>query len=505
MRIHKQFISALLVCLLASFVINNTLAADNEKIKTIATSCMACHGVENMKLDPQFTTPRLGRQKARYILTALKAYKSGARFSAIMQPLVSGLSEADMRDLARYMGDNQQDGEAFKAALRNLPVTSAEVVPAKVVEVCGSCHGETGGGDIPELPVLAGQYADYLEYALQQYKAGKRKGSPMLPFAAKLTRAEITQLAKYFSGQTLVPFALKTAMIPGLLSQSTNEVENPGNSKITATEMISFIAMADIPSGEFDMGDDQSAGFMVGSPRHKVKINAFRMGKYEVTFEQYDSFAKDTKRPLPSDEGWGRTNRPVINISRDDTLAFIAWLKKKSRRNFRLPSEAEWEYATRAGSTSVYWWGDEFKPDNVNAYGINGNDKWLNTAPVGQFEANAFGLYDVAGNVWERVADCWHTTYAGAPSEGRAWDSKPCLSHVIRGGSWNIFKRSLRSSGRASTPDQMQSMSIGFRLAEDIRTPQATGLATQCKLCSHRYLSPFGISPAAPSPKPFPA
>jgi formylglycine-generating enzyme required for sulfatase activity len=193
------------------------------------------------------------------------------------------------------------------------------------------------------------------------------------------------------------------------------------------------------------------------------------MGKYEVSFEQYDAFAKATQRRLPDDEGWGRGTRPVINVSWADMQAFIGWLNKQTGRHFRLPSEAEWEYAARGGTTTVYWWGDKFDPEQMNASGTNGRDKWVYTAPVGQFSANPFGLYDVAGNVWERVADCWHSSYNGAPNDGSAWLGKPCYTRVMRGGSWYQSKRPMRSSARAGTGDAMPSMAVGFRLAEDLK------------------------------------
>ena len=201
---------------------------------------------------------------------------------------------------------------------------------------------------------------------------------------------------------------------------------------------------------------------------HRVTVPAFSMGKYEVTFAQWDACVADggCGGYRPGDSGWGRGNRPVINVSWDDIQLFIDWLNDKTGGKFRLPSEAEWEYAARAGSTTKYSWGSSIGSNRANCYEGCG-DRWEYTAPVGSFSANGWGLHDVHGNVWEWAEDCWNDSYAGSPSDGRAWESGDCGRRVIRGGSWGGEPATLRSAGRYGFSRSLRDYFLGFRLAQD--------------------------------------
>ncbi len=176
--------------------------------------------------------------------------------------------------------------------------------------------------------------------------------------------------------------------------------------------------MVGIPAGSFRMGDLQGGGFDNEQPVHRVSVARFAMGKYEVTFAEYDKFAEATGRAKPNDQGWGRGNRPVINVSWDDATAYAAWLTQQTGRQYRLPSEAEWEYAARAGTTTKYWWGNQW----VSGKASCDYQKYHKTTPVGSFDPNPFGLYDTVGNVWEWCADPWHKNYKNAPTDGSVWD-----------------------------------------------------------------------------------
>jgi len=191
-----------------------------------------------------------------------------------------------------------------------------------------------------------------------------------------------------------------------------------------------------VPEGSFTMGDPSGKDpFAV--PAHEVTVKAFYLGKYEVTFAEYDQFAKETKRPLPDDEGWGRGIRPVINVSWDDAVAFTRWLSKKSGRKFRLPSEAEWEFAARAGTQTRFYWGDDFGRANANCSECGSPWDGRQTAAIGSFSPNPLGLYDMTGNVYEWCQDTRHRSYEGAPKDGSAWISKKDQNFRInRGGSW---------------------------------------------------------------------
>lgn len=226
------------------------------------------------------------------------------------------------------------------------------------------------------------------------------------------------------------------------------------------------IQMIQVPGGKFIMGTPSETGFQNGYPPHEVSVQPFRVGKYEVTFAQYDAFARATRRPLPADEGWGRDDRPVIHVDWSDVHAFIDWLNQGSGRKFRLPSESEWEYAARGGTTTLYWWGDEPNPDLANTVANTGKDQWQATAPVGQFPANGFGLHDVLGNVWEVVADCRYPDYEGAPNDGSARLGGDCDSRMARGGCYASIRRGMQIAARAAVGEKFESMGVGFRLAE---------------------------------------
>lgn len=226
--------------------------------------------------------------------------------------------------------------------------------------------------------------------------------------------------------------------------------------------------MLDIPAGRFQMGDVSGKGGADERPVRTVSLRAFRLGKYEVTFDQYDVFATSTGRVLPGDDAWGRTQRPVINVSWEDAHAFIAWLNRQSGLKFRLPSEAEWEYAARAGSITEYPWGDAFDPNRANGDGTSRQDQWAYTAPVGSFPANAFGLFDMHGNAWEWTQDCGgNYGYEGAPTDGSAWLAGDCSHRVLRGGGWFQIASWLRSPGRYWVSAAFRNNGLGFRLALD--------------------------------------
>jgi formylglycine-generating enzyme required for sulfatase activity len=230
--------------------------------------------------------------------------------------------------------------------------------------------------------------------------------------------------------------------------------------------------MVVIPAGIFRMGDIQNRGVSEEKPVHEVRISKpFAIGRHEVTFEEYDRFAQATGRELPSDHGWGRGRRPVINVSWDDAVAYAEWLSRQTGKRYRLPSEAEWEYAARAGSENAYPWGNEIGNNRANCSGCGSSEGGKKTAPVGSFGANKFGIQDTAGNVWEWVQDCWHATYDNAPHIGVAWggeDGGDCGWRVLRGGSWFADSWSLRSARRARTHTAIGFIKGGFRLAQDI-------------------------------------
>ena len=206
-------------------------------------------------------------------------------------------------------------------------------------------------------------------------------------------------------------------------------------------------------------------------PVHTVNIKPFRQCKYTVTFAQWDACVADggCGDYRPHDRGWGRGSRPVITVSWDDAKAFIDWLNAKTGGNYRLPTEAEWEYTARAGTKTDYSWGNRFLRNRANCpfYRSKWGDKM--TAPVGSFPANGWGLYDMHGNVWEWTEDRWRDNYEGAPSDGSAWITMSNSdTRVNRSGSWQNDSENLRCARRYGMERSCRDFQQGFRLAQDI-------------------------------------
>ena len=235
-----------------------------------------------------------------------------------------------------------------------------------------------------------------------------------------------------------------------------------------------------VPAGSFVIGSPAREVERMRSegPRHTVAISyPLAVGVYEVTFEEWDACVddRDCARYRPDDMRWGRRNRPVINVSWNDAMAYLDWLTKKTGHQYRLLSESEWEYVARASTVSPYYTGNTVSTDQANYDGnyMYGSEvsrmSREHTLPVGSFGANAFGVHDVHGNVWEWVEDCWNATYLGAPADGSAWRSGDCSRRVLRGGSWLDPPRFLRSANRTSSSAANRDVNIGFRVARTYR------------------------------------
>jgi formylglycine-generating enzyme required for sulfatase activity len=234
--------------------------------------------------------------------------------------------------------------------------------------------------------------------------------------------------------------------------------------------------MVVLPAGEFTMGSppDEPGRRDTEGPQHKVKIaRPFAVGKYEVTFAEWDACEADggcKSRPRPRDEGWGRGRRPVINVDWSDAKEYAAWLSRKTGKTYRLLSEAEWEYAARAGTTTPYAFGDTILDWPAGKFRAQYGAKM--TAEVGSFPANGFGLHDMHGNVWEWVEDAWHRNFEGAPTDGSVWSERYPVYRVVRGGAWYLSSAgNLRSASRwTSMPPRNGNRYnyIGFRVARTL-------------------------------------
>ncbi|WP_376093346.1 formylglycine-generating enzyme family protein [Roseomonas sp. CCTCC AB2023176] len=226
-----------------------------------------------------------------------------------------------------------------------------------------------------------------------------------------------------------------------------------------------------IPPGRFLMGSpDEEAGHEDSEypVREVILARPFALGRFPVTFAEFDHFIAATRAPAPSDEGWGRGDRPAVNVTWHEARDYAAWLAAWTGRAYRLPTEAEWEYAARAGATTAYPWGADLRPGDARYLVEEEPSEQAGTVPVGCFPPNAFGLHDVIGNVWEWVEDCWNEFYVGAPLDGSAWLTGDCGRRVLRGGSWRDVPRQVRAAARNRNAPDFRCDDYGFRIAREV-------------------------------------
>jgi formylglycine-generating enzyme len=270
--------------------------------------------------------------------------------------------------------------------------------------------------------------------------------------------------------------------------------------------------MMGVPPGEEEREGVPSQVRGQSAPQHGVAVRAFALGKYEVTRGEFLAFVRETRHNMgdtctalaPSDDrqrlsfretpgrnwrhtGFAQTDaHPVVCVSWTDAKAYLAWLSRKSGHTYRLPTEAEWEYAARGGNQTARYWGDSREPacrnGNVRDETIiaeldvtsdpgsyfHCSDGFAHTAPVGRFAPNRFGLHDMLGNVWEWVEDCWNANYLEAPNNGAAWTSGDCSRRVARGGSWGSNPRDVRSGFRLRDDSSLRGVFSGLRVARDM-------------------------------------
>jgi formylglycine-generating enzyme required for sulfatase activity len=298
--------------------------------------------------------------------------------------------------------------------------------------------------------------ADGLKEYLSKYPAG------MFSNAARIRIAALARPA--------------SASSPGQASSAAaSSSARPGSAAVTAVPRASYRdcsgcpEMVHLPGGHFLMGSPvgETRREDAEGPQHAVQLPAFSLGKYAVTFAEWDACAAEGGcKTHPGDEGWGRGNRPVINVSWQDARQYTSWLSRKTGQRYRLPSEAEWEYAARAGATTPYYWGDEIGHGQANCSGCGSQWDDQQTAPVGSFAPNSWGLYDMLGNVTQWTQDCWNASYDKAPTDGRAWETGDCESRVTRGCSWaGPGAQWLRAAARDKYAIGATFRAEGFRVA----------------------------------------
>ncbi|MFL9909292.1 SUMF1/EgtB/PvdO family nonheme iron enzyme [Paraburkholderia sp. RL17-337-BIB-A] len=251
---------------------------------------------------------------------------------------------------------------------------------------------------------------------------------------------------------------------PAVAQKPTAHPPGAGESRDCATCPI----MITVPAGAFSMGsstDDPSE-----KPVHHVTIGApFAIGKYEVTVEQWNACVAANACQKLTPESNTNKAAPARDLSWDDAQQYLKWLSKTTGKPYRLPTEAEWEYADRGGTTTAYWWGDQMRKGNANCKDCG--EPWHKDGPetAGSFAPNPLGLYDMNGSVWEWVADCWHNSYQGAPADGHAWDNPSCDMRVIRGGSWREGASYMLSATRFKYSASVRQSQDGFRVVKDLK------------------------------------
>lgn len=223
-----------------------------------------------------------------------------------------------------------------------------------------------------------------------------------------------------------------------------------------------------VTPGSFSMGNDKDD--VSERPAHRVTIgHAYALAKYPVTVAQWNACADaGACSRLPTDSNPAK-NAPARDLSWDDAQQYVKWLSKISGRPYRLPTEAEWEYAARGGTDTRYWWGNEMRKGTANCKDCG--PPWGAKAPadVGSFPANPFGFFDMAGGVWEWVSDCWHNSYKGAPNDGSSWDEPNCQTRVVRGGSWRDGADYMLTATRFKYDSSVRYNANGFRVARDMK------------------------------------
>jgi formylglycine-generating enzyme required for sulfatase activity len=221
-----------------------------------------------------------------------------------------------------------------------------------------------------------------------------------------------------------------------------------------------------VPTGDFTMGSNETP---YEKPEHQISIRkSFAIGRREVTFAEWDQCADvGACKQRPDDHGWGRGDRPLINVSWDDAKQFVGWLSQKTGQKYRLPSEAEWEYAARAGTKTPFWWGREVGTGHAQCDSCGSTIK-QQVVPAGSFRPNGFGLYDTAGNAAEWVEDCWNDNYRNSPKDASPATSGDCRLRVLRGGNFLSKASEIRSSARFRYDVDVRYYANGFRIVREL-------------------------------------
>jgi formylglycine-generating enzyme required for sulfatase activity len=357
--------------------------------------------------------------------------------------------EAIERLLHAIMTGNRRAADGV-VELDNVPPLTADT-RASVRGLIASAPRAAAEGDPLFVGIMAGATPRAVDIEMGPFWVGSFAGSLPTWFDRRL----LAVLAAALVATGGLWLAAGSVLRPSFETRISRLVEGP--------------EMVELRGGSFLMGSpaDKAGRYSNEAPRHSVSLASFAIARFEVTFDEWAVCVaqQGCDGYVPGDQGWGRGSRPVINVSWNDAQAYVAWLSRVTGARYRLPSEAEWEYAARAGTTSAYWWGNTSSTDRANYDGAVGT-----TREVGSYGPNPWGLYDTAGNVWEWVEDCWHEEgYAGAPSNGGSWtESCSGSGRVVRGGSWFNNPENARSAFRNWDLPDFRLINLGFRVSRTL-------------------------------------
>jgi formylglycine-generating enzyme required for sulfatase activity len=302
----------------------------------------------------------------------------------------------------------------------------------------------------------SGNATDFKAY-LESYPDG--------PFAAT-ARARLARIEARGAPGPAAPEPIARPAAPEIASKRAVPEQPAAAPQSTIRDCSQCPEMVSIPPGVFEMGSTEMFDFE--APVHQVSIRTpFYIGRREVSFEEWDAcLAEGGCKQRPDDRGLGRGRRPVTDLDWDDAKAYTMWLSQKTGHAYRLPTESEWEYVARAGSTTTYPWGKTVEKDKANCIGCT-TDPVKRAIDTGSYKPNAFGIYDMMGNAAEWVEDCWNDNYKGAPADGAPWSKPQCRERVLRGGSFNNDPRYLRSAARFKYDHDVRFYTNGFRVVRE--------------------------------------
>jgi formylglycine-generating enzyme required for sulfatase activity/serine/threonine protein phosphatase PrpC len=369
------------------------------------------------------------------------------------------------------------DGSDPMDQTAEIPVESdsASEEPAPAAEISSDEEGEEKGGNgmiigIAAVVLIAIAVGGYFMFA------GGSKPAPVSVVSSTLEAddAAVDDMDEEESldvddevAETTESTVVATAAAPAAKPETT-PASNSKEFSDTLKDGSAGPMMIGIPAGTFDMGSPGSSRHADERPRHSVKVEKFAISKHEITFAEYDKYINATGKKPPEDLYMDRATHPVIFVTWDDAYYYVKWLSEQTGHKYKLPSEAQWEYAAGTGKRSPFWWGFKEEPKRAHCFGCGSGLDPRKPTKVATFGANEFGVFDTAGNIAEWVHDCWHDNYKGAPADDEVWEGGDCAFRVARGGSYSSPPQSTRHAKRDKFKSDSAYDHVGVRVVRKL-------------------------------------